>query len=308
MAVMFQNEMREYARPAGKSEVKEYAPKQKRKKLKEYLTKAQLVKDIPFANNDGKELLLDLYLPKTTSKEKRPGMVVIHGGGWRTGTKQNSGSIAAEYANNGYVAISINYRLVAEAKFPANIQDCKAAVRWLRANAKKYNIDTHKIAATGPSAGGHLAALVATSAGVKEFEGNGGNAEFSSTIQAAVPTGAQTNFLSPRIIEMSEEKNDKMLYPNLLGGPYSTHAGMYKLASPITHLDKSDPPMLFISGEKDNTDTHAVLFREKASQLGVVTNYKMLYRAPHGYNVYQGWFDDSMRASLNFLKIHLDLK
>ena len=143
---------------------------------------------------------------------------------------------------------------------------------------------------------------------MKEFEGNGGNAEFSSAVQAAVPTGAQTNFLSPRIIEMSEEKTGKMLYQNLLGGPYSTHAGMYKLASPLTHLDRNDPPMLFISGEKDNTDTRAEVFLAKMKELGIPGNYRMLYEAPHAYNIYQSWFDESMKISLNFLKIHLDLK
>ena len=127
---------------------------------------------------------------------------------------------AHQYAKNGFVAIAINYRLTTEAKFPANIQDCKAAVRWLRANADKYNIDPDKIAAMGTSAGGHLAALLATTSNAKDLEGDGGNAEFSSKIQAAVPMGAQTNFHSPRIIEISERKTkNKNFYQLLLGGP-----------------------------------------------------------------------------------------
>ena len=305
MAIMFQNEMREYARPAGKSDTKLIDIKQKTKPLKEYLKNAFLKKDIPFAKNDKKELLLDLYLPKIVTKEKRPAMLCIHGGGWRAGSRINIGRLAAKYAAKGYVAISIDYRLVAEAKFPANIQDCKAAVRWLRANAGKYHIDPNRIAATGTSAGGHLAALLASSAGVKEFEGNGGNQNFSSRVQAAIPIAAQTNFLSLRITDMSEEKTGKLLYPNLLGGPYSTHPEMYVKASPITHLDKNDPPMLFISGEKDNTDTHADKFRAKMTELGIPSNYRMIYEAPHPFPQYQSWFDESFRASINFLKIHL---
>ncbi|MCM8538067.1 MAG: sulfatase-like hydrolase/transferase [Lentisphaeraceae bacterium] len=305
MAIMFQNEMREDARPAGKSDTKTIDLKKKTLPLKQYLKKAIQYKDIPYAKNGDKELLLDIYLPNIATKEKRSAMLCIHGGGWRVGSKINIGRMAAEYAANGYVAISINYRLVAEAKFPANIQDCKAAVRWLRANADKYNIDPDRIAATGTSAGGHLAALLASSAGVEALEGNGGNEQFSSAVQAAIPIAAQTNFLSPRIISISEETEGKMLYPKLLGGPFSTHSEMYVKASPITYLDKSDPPMLFISGEKDNTDTRAEKFRAKMTSLGIPSNYRMIYKAPHPFPQYQSWFDESFRTSLNFLKIHM---
>ena len=132
-----------------------------------------------------------------------PAVVCIHGGGWAKGNRTNHEKVAQALAARGYVAATISYRLSGEAPFPAAIHDCKAAVRFLRANAKEYGIDAEQIGAIGLSAGGHLTALLATSAGVAELEGEGGNAEFSSAIQAAVPMGAQTDLLSERTRDIS---------------------------------------------------------------------------------------------------------
>ena len=304
MAVMFQNEMREYARPAGKSSVKEYDLKELFKISKDEMQSIELHEDLTYANYGERKLQLDLYKPKI-AKGKLPAIVCIHGGGWIKGKRQGFRNVAKKYAANGFVAVTVEYRLSGEAKFPANIQDCKAAVRWLRANAEKYNIDKDRIAATGSSAGGQLAALLATSGGVEELEGDGGNAEFKSDIQAAVPIGAQTDFLSQRIIDISESKTGHGYYKALLGGPYSSHSEKYKMASPLTHLDKDDPPILFISGEKDDPSTRAIKFRAKMKSLNIPGNYRMVRSAPHAFLRSKAWFEDSFRASLNFLEIHL---
>jgi arylsulfatase A-like enzyme/dienelactone hydrolase len=304
MAVMFQNEMREYARPAGKNAIIHTPIKQKVSLSKQELASIEAHMGLTYARYGDLELQLDLYKPKV-SVNKLPTILCIHGGGWSKGTREAMANSAKKFAANGYVAASLTYRLSDAAKFPANIQDCKAAVRWLRANAETYQIDVNKIAATGSSAGGQLAALLGSSAGVKEFEGEGGNPNYSSAIQAAVPIGAQTDFLSERIIEISETNNEKRFYKRLLGGPYSTHATMYKLASPLTHLDSSDPPMLFMSGEHDDPSTHAEKFRKQMLKFDIPQNYKMILGAPHGFLRHQSWFDASIRETLNFLKVHL---
>ncbi|MCH2206935.1 MAG: sulfatase-like hydrolase/transferase [Lentisphaerales bacterium] len=305
MAVMFQNELREYARPAGKETTKVLDLETKAIADPKLLTQLDIRKEIPYAQYGDRVMTLDMYRPKHISG-KLPAIICLHGGGWAKGKSWFAMKWAAQYAKNGFVAVAINYRLTGEAKFPANIHDCKAAVRWLRANAKKYKIDPDKIAAMGTSAGGHLAALLGTSADVKELEGNGGNQEFSSRIQAVVPMAAQTNFLSPRIIELS--KQTKGLYQKLLGGSYQTHPKMYSAASPITYLNKNDPPMFFISGEEDNDDTKAIAFRGKMDDLGIISNYRMVYDAPHGFSQKQSWLNEAVRSSVNFLKIHLDMK
>ena len=122
------------------------------------------------------------------------------------GDRSSHANLAKALAARGYVVATISYRLSGESPFPAQIHDCKAAVRFLRANASEYGIDPDKIGAIGLSAGGHLTALLATSGGIRELEGKGGNDSYSSTIQAAVPMGAQTHLLSTRNREISAMK------------------------------------------------------------------------------------------------------
>jgi len=123
-----------------------------------------------------------------------PVILWIHGGGWSKGRKEQH-SPAISFLNDGYAVASIEYRLSGEAPFPAQIVDCKAAVRWLRANAAKYNLDADRIGAWGHSAGGHLAALLGTSGGVPELEGNGDNMSYSSHVQAVCDVSGPADFV-----------------------------------------------------------------------------------------------------------------
>ena len=140
-------------------------------------------RDLVYARAGAKDLLLDLYLPEGAPRPL-PLVVWIHGGGWRNGAKEQTP--ARRLVERGYAVASINYRLSGEAIFPAQIHDCKAAVRWLRANAAKYGLDAGRVAAWGSSAGGHLVALLGTSGGIMELEGGLGNADQSSRVQAVV--------------------------------------------------------------------------------------------------------------------------
>ncbi|MBM3855948.1 MAG: alpha/beta hydrolase, partial [Verrucomicrobia bacterium] len=149
-------------------------------------TSVQVERDLVYARYGDREVKLDLYLPRQPASAKIPCIVVIHGGGWRSGDKTRFAGQAAYLADKGFAAACIGYRLLPEVTFPAPIVDCKAAVRWVRANAARYGIDPERIGATGGSAGGHLTAMLATSHKVKELEGDGGNAGLSSRVQAAV--------------------------------------------------------------------------------------------------------------------------
>ena len=200
---------------------------------------------------------------------------------------------------------SISYRLSEEAPFPAQIQDCKAAVRFLRANADQYGIDADRIGAIGHSAGGHLAALLATSAGVSELEGDGGHADFSSAIQAVVPMGGQTDFLSQRTRDISSDENRGIIWRQFLGGSQANRTQTYRLASPLVHLDKSDPPCWFVTGENDDPSTRADQFRTRMAEFGVPTGVTVIKDAPHPFLVRQVWFDQGMTAAAKFLTEHL---
>ena len=147
-------------------------------------------RDIVYATTPQKNLLLDLYIPSTSGPH--PVLLYVHGGGWTSGSKDNPPT--DRFVKRGYAVASISYRLSQEAIFPAQIHDCKAAVRWLRANAAKYALNTDRIVAWGGSAGGHLVALLATSGGVKELEGDLGNPDQSSRIQGAINFFGPTDF------------------------------------------------------------------------------------------------------------------
>lgn len=191
---------------------------------------------------------VDLMLPKEKSDQPRPGIVFIHGGGWRSGDK-GSGfwrSMPLKYASKGYVCISVNYRLTGDAPFPACIEDCKCAVRWFRANATKFNLDPNRIGAYGNSAGGHLVSLLGLAGPDAKLEGDGPYLNQSSALQAvccgAPPTdlanwGEKGEGLDRLFVAVPEEKR----------------AAMMKNCSPVNHASAKAPPFLIIHGTADGT-------------------------------------------------------
>jgi len=257
---------------------------------------------LTYARYGGRSLQLDLYRPKN-DRRPLPAVVCVHGGGWAKGDRKSHANLAKALAARGFVTATISYRLSGESRFPAAIHDCKAAVRWLRANAAHHGIDAGRIGAAGLSAGGHLVALLATSAGVAELEGDGGHPDRSSTIQAAVPMGAQTDFMSERNRLVSAQRD---IWQAFLGGSQEDQPERYRLGSPLTHLNEGDPPVLFLSGEFDDPSTHADRFRARMEELGIPTGFTAIPGAPHGFMGGQEWFDFCIERAATFLHQHLD--
>ncbi len=209
-----------------------------------------------------KKLLLDLYLPIKKNSNPQPLLIYIHGGGWLEFSKDRCpGEIVAQ---KGYAIACINYRYSTEAIFPAQIHDAKAAVRWLRANATKYNLDPNKFGAWGASAGGHLSLLLGTSGGIGQLEGNQGNLDVSSEVQSVCNWFAPTDFtqVSPAFTEpFSSEvakkysKTPWFLYTKvtykLLGGAVKDNLELAALANPINYIDSKDPPVMVVHGDLD---------------------------------------------------------
>ena len=206
-------------------------------------------KDVVYATVGDIELKLDIAYPKNITSPI-PAIVHIHGGGWKSGTK-NLGR-ARFFANAGFVGISIEYRLSTTAKFPSGVHDCKTAIRWVRANAKKYKIDSNRIGVTGESAGGHLAALIGTSGGNRYLEGSGGYNEYSSSVHSVVDHFGPTDFLrmhdKPGAIDHNAADSPESLW---IGGPITEHPDLVKKANPITYVSLYDPPILIIHGSND---------------------------------------------------------
>lgn len=299
MAVIFQEEMQLDARPAGqatapaRADGKTVIPQAILNQLDERL-------DVTYARYGDRTLEMDIYRPQEAWGQL-PAIVCIHGGGWAKGSKINHRKVAQALAAKGFVTASISYRLSGEATFPVHIHDCKAAVRFLRSNATELGIDAQHIGAIGHSAGGHLAALLATSAGVAELEGDGGNADFSSAIQAVVPMGGQTDFLSERNREISSSERG-VIWRQFLGGSQDDVPETYRLASPLAHLDKSDPPVWLITGANDSPSTRAESLRQKMDDFGISNGLTVIKDAPHPFTVKQVWFDEMLDAAVPFFK------
>jgi acetyl esterase/lipase len=259
-------------------------------------------RDIVFAEVDGRKLALDLYLPK--SVEHPPLVVWIHGGGWRSGNKSNCK--IDWLTQHGFAVASISYRLSGVAVFPAQIHDCKAAVRWLRANAAKYGYSVDKIAVAGSSAGGMLAALLGVSCGVKELEGEvGGNRERSSRVDAIIDYYGASDFILRITTQPQITLEPKGAVYQLLGGPADKKSELARLASAVTHVSADDPPLLIFHGAKDplvrpqQSERLRDVYREKKLSVELV----MIPQAKHGG---KGFFSKQHKEKLvSFLRKHL---
>ena len=205
-------------------------------------------KDIVYAIAEGKNLGLDIYISK--SQKNQPLIVWIHGGAWQTGSKDNPPLGLMPY---GYALASVNFRSSTEAKFPAQIHQIKAAIRFLRANALKYGYNADKIIVWGSSSGGHLAALVATTNDNTELEGKLGNhLQTTSAVQGGIDYYGPTNFLT--ILTQSTPHGLNVRLPALallLGNTVENVKSLATLASPVHQVSDNDPPLFIVHGEQD---------------------------------------------------------
>lgn len=207
-------------------------------------------RDLPYVTGGHERQRLDLYLPPNAKNV--PLVVWVHGGGWQNGSKDRTPALVL--LSKGYAVASINYRLSSHAVFPAQIEDCKAAIRWLRAHASDYGYDPNRIAAWGSSAGGHLVAMLGVTGDVKEFD-TGENLNVSSRVQAVVNYYGPSDLLSmdAQSTAISRMKHDAPDSPEsrLLGGTLQENKEKARRASPITYVSKDDPPMLLVHGDAD---------------------------------------------------------
>lgn len=259
-------------------------------------------RDIAYVTDGHERQKLDLYIPN--EGENLPLIIWVHGGAWLGGNKERYAPM--EYLKSGYAGASINYRLSQHAIFPAQIEDVKAAVRWIRANAETYRLDPNRFAAWGSSAGGHLVAMLGTAGDITEFE-VGENLDVSSQVQAVVNYFGPTDFLqmdAHRLPDGLVHDAPDSPESKLVGGPIQEHKDRVARANPITYVSKADPPMLIIHGDQDKLVPYhqSLLLKEALEAVGApVTLYKV---AGGGH----GGFKDPKVPELTkaFLEKHLN--
>jgi len=249
----------------------------------------KMEKDIAYIPNGDEAQKLDLYLPEKAADKPLPLIVHIHGGGWMGGSKFPCP--VAAMVLKGYAVASVEYRFSQKAIFPAQIQDCQAAIRWLRAHAKEYNFDTDHVGVVGGSAGGHLSALVGTSGGKNAFPKIGGNEEQSDRVQAVCDIFGPADF-STVVQQAGEDKNVKNIFEfNTPRDPYSSLIGTKlddKLkadaVSPVHYVSQDNPAFVILHGTHDTlvpfaqSEEFAAVLKEK----GVAVWLQKLPGSGHG--------------------------
>ena len=243
---------------------------------------ATVQRDLAYVLGGHERQKLDLYLPKDGTN--LPLIINIHGGAFKMGSKEQG--VPTEYLAQGYAVASINYRLSQHAKFPAQIEDCKAAVRWLRAHAHEYRLDPNHIAAWGASAGGHLAAMLGTTGDTKEFD-VGANLDQPSRVQAVVDYFGPTDFLQMDAHRLpSGQVHDTANSPEseLIGGAIQENREKTAKANPITYVTSGDPPFLICHGDQDPLVPHhqSDLLEAALKKAGVPVTFYTVKGAGHG--------------------------
>lgn len=238
--------------------------------------------NIVYKNIKTRELHLDVYY--TTTKQTNPAVLLIHGGGWKSGDKSQMKSIGLALAAKGFSCFAVEYRLTPEARYPAAVDDCIDAIEFIRVNALQYNVDVSKLVILGCSSGGQLAALIGTS-----------NSTSATNIQAIIDIDGILAFKHPE----SEEGKAASLW---LGGEYESIPEKWKEASALSHVNNTTPPILFINSEMPRFHAGRNDMITILNQYGIYNEVKIIPNAPHSFWFYNPWFELTIDYSVQFLE------
>ncbi len=271
--------------------------------------KVVIERDVEYGRVGDRVLKLDVVRPREKPERPMPVVCFVHGGGWAGGNKRVGVPLLVPMAEKGYFGVSVGYRLTGEATWPAQIHDCKAAIRWIRASAKKYHLDPDRIGVWGMSAGGHLVALLGTSGGVKALEGQCGSPDQSSRVTCVL------NWFGPADLVAASKDPEvlprvKRLLDGLVGGPAADHQDALKAASPVTYVSRDDAPTLTMHGSNDRIVplSQAKMLDAALDEAGVPSALVIVHGAGHGFggdDVFsrcRAFFDEHLRGGDGELK------
>jgi acetyl esterase/lipase len=247
--------------------------------------------DLVYNSIDSRELHLDAYYKK--GKKPQPAVVLIHGGGWKSGNKSQMRIFAQEIAAKGYSCFAIEYRLSPEAQYPAAIFDVKNAIKYIKANAKKYNVNPDKVAVLGCSSGGQMAALIGTTNNNLEFESSSGINE-NASVQAIIDLDGILAFKHPE----SEEGKVASLW---LGGSFEEKSEIWNQASALNHVSASTPPILFINSDSSRFHAGRTDMISKLNVYPIYSEVKNISNSPHSFWFFNPWFQPMLKYTVEFL-------
>ena len=248
-------------------------------------------KNIVYSAISQRALHLDIYYRNKKTKKKSPAILLIHGGGWKSGDKSQNEAMAIYFASNDYVAITVEYRLSPEAQYPAALHDLKTAVKWMKKNASKYQLDKNKIAVLGVSAGGQLAALLGTTNGNKKFDSK---IKGSSSVHAVIDIDGILAFKHP-------ESEEGKVAAEWLGGTYEEKPKIWDEASALKHAGKSTPPVLFINSSNPRFHAGQNDMINKLNPFNIYTEVHTVPNTPHPFWLFEPWFETTVEIVSKFL-------
>lgn len=244
-----------------------------------------------------RQLKLDLYQP-ANSQEMHPAVLLIHGGGWRTGDRSHQVPMAQALATAGYIAAAVEYRLSTEALYPAAIDDLRTAVDWLRHNSQKYAIDINRIAVLGASSGAHLATLLGSTSHLSTFAGLD---EKSSSIQAIINIDGVVELLTPLVRSFEDNPTKASSMGLWLGGRYDELPELWKEVSPLEYAGADTPPTLFINSALPRFHSGRDDFMQILNEHNIYTEIHTIANTPHPFWLFHPWFDETRDIILRFL-------
>ena len=258
-------------------------------------------RNITYTTIDKRKLLIDAFYPKPKSKHKNTAIIIIHGGGWRSGNRTQHYPLAQKLAELGYACFTPEYRLSTEALFPAAVYDLKEAVRWVRKNAVTYNIDTSRVVTMGFSAGGELAAFMGVTGNMPLFEGTNAAAAIATNINAVVDMDGILSFVHPESGEGDDSKKTSAA-TYWFGYPRKDHEKIWEAASSLSYVGSSTPPTLFINSSVDRMHAGREDYIKALQQYHIYTEVYSFEGAPHAFCLFDPWFEPTVKYIDGFLK------
>lgn len=248
-----------------------------------------------------RKLMVDVFSPSASTNKNRVAVIIIHGGGWRTGNRSQHYPLAQHLAALGYVCFTPEYRLSTEALFPAGVYDIKAAIRWVRSNAAKYHVDTSKIVAMGFSAGGELAAFMGTTGNMPLFEGSACETSLKSHVNAMVDIDGTLSFVHPDGREGDDSKRTSA-GTYWFGYSKKEQLHLWEAASPLSYVSASTPPTLFLNSSLPWMHAGREDYIKVLNSYGIYSEVHEFDKAPHSFCLYHPWFNPMVSYIDEFLK------
>jgi pectinesterase len=257
-------------------------------------------RDIVYGSTGYRNLQLDMFSP-AQQPANHIAIIMIHGGGWRTGNRQQHDAMMMELTHRGYTCFTPEYRLSTEALFPAAVYDLKAAIRYIKKNARHFSIDTTKIVCAGFSAGGELAAFIGATGNMPLFEGTVGNQVGSTNVQAVVDIDGILSFVHPESGEGDDSKRTSAA-TYWFGYPKKGYEKLWEAASTLSYVDGYTPATLFINSSVDRMHAGRDDYRERLKAFGTYTAVASFKDAPHSFCLFDPWFQPTVNYIDQFIK------